>query len=82
MSSILLDKWTWIIILSVVAIIVLPLVVVWCILQLPPIGALLATIVIILLWGVASGYKDWVIAKHKEEAARREKEAEKEESAS
>jgi hypothetical protein len=82
MSSVFLDKWTWIIILSIISIIVLPLVVIWCILQLPPIGALVATIGIILLWGVASGYKDWVIAKHKEEAARREKEAGKEEGAS
>jgi uncharacterized membrane protein len=82
MSSVFLEKWTWIIILSIISIIVLPLVVVWCILQLPPIGALVATIVIILLWGVASGYKDWVIAKHKEEAARREKEEGKEKGAS
>lgn len=66
MSEVLLDKWTWIILFSIISIIVVPLVVVFLILQLPPIWAFVATIIIILLWGVASGYKDYVISKRNE----------------
>jgi len=60
------SKWTWIIIASVILILVIPLIVVWTILQLSPELRLVATISIIVLWGVVSGYKDWIIAKRKE----------------
>lgn len=61
------SKWTWIIIASVILIMVIPLIVVWTVLQLPPEIRLIATISIIVLWGVVAGYKDWIIAKRKEE---------------
>jgi hypothetical protein len=35
-------------------------------LYLPPIWALVATIGIIIMWGVASGYKDWIVSRRRE----------------
>jgi uncharacterized membrane protein len=65
-SSIFLDKWIWITVISVFLIVVLPLVVVWGILNLPADFRIIATICIIVLWGVVSGYKDWIISKRQE----------------
>lgn len=67
MVSAILDKWTWIVILSIVLVLVVPLIVVWTVLQMAPEFRVVATISIIVLWGIFSGYKDWVIAKRKEE---------------
>ena len=67
MPSVILDKWTWIVILSIVLVLVVPLIVVWAVLQMASEFRVVATISIIVLWGVVSGYKDWVIAKRKEE---------------
>jgi len=66
MTSVWLDKWVWITMLSVILVMVLPLVVVWGILNLPADLRIVATICIIVLWGVASGYKDWVLSKERE----------------
>lgn len=63
----MLDKWTWIVIFSIVLVLVVPLIVVWTVLQMAPEFRIVATIFIIVLWGVVAGYKDWVIAKRKEE---------------
>jgi type VI protein secretion system component VasK len=60
------DKWFWITVLSVLLIITVPFLVVWGILYLPPVWALVATIGIIILWGVAAGYKDYVISKRRQ----------------
>jgi len=65
--SILSEKWFWIIVISVLLVVSIPLVVVWVILQLPFPYNLIATILIVITWGVASGYKDWVMTKRKEE---------------
>jgi hypothetical protein len=62
----MLDKWAWITVLSVVLVMVVPLVLVWLILQMPGIFRLVATIAIFVVWGIVSGYKDWVVSKHKE----------------
>jgi uncharacterized membrane protein len=67
LPSVILDKWTWIVILSIVLVLVVPLIVVWAVLQMASEFRVVATISIIVLWGVVSGYKDWVIAKRKEE---------------
>jgi uncharacterized membrane protein YidH (DUF202 family) len=67
MSWILSEEWLWIIILSFIAILVGPLLIVWFILALPGELKILATILIIVGWGVAAGYKDWLQAKRKEE---------------
>lgn len=67
MSEILTEKWLWIIILVLTVIIVAPLVIIWFILVLPfPLNTIL-TILLIVGWGIAAGYKEWVIAKRKEE---------------
>jgi len=55
------------IILLTSLIIILPLVIIWFILQLPPSLALVATVLLIILWGVAAGYKDWILYKEQEE---------------
>jgi len=67
MSAVLKEKWFWIIVLAVSLVIGAPLLVVWVILNLPPLYQLLATVLLVILWGVAAGYKEWVIEKRKEE---------------
>ena len=66
MSSTLLDRWAWILVVATTLIVVLPLAVIWLILQLPEMLRLAATIVIFIVWGVVSGYKDWLISKRRE----------------
>jgi hypothetical protein len=72
------DKWFWITVLSVLLIITVPFLVVWGILYLPPMWALVATIGIIILWGVAAGYKDYVISKRRESEEKPEQASEEE----
>jgi len=60
------DKWLWITIISAVSIVAIPLIVVWAILSISPELRIVATVAIIILWGVVSGYKDWVISKRQE----------------
>jgi len=60
------EKWLWIIVIGVILVTALPLVIVWAILNLPPIIRLVATIAIIIGWGVAAGYKDWIMSKRRE----------------
>jgi len=66
MSEVLSNKWLWFTILSAVLVLVAPLVVVWFILQVSPELRVVATIAIVVLWGVVSGYKDWIVAKRRE----------------
>ena len=67
MPSVWLSKWLWITVFSALAVIVTPLIVVWGILNLSSDIRIVATILIIILWGVVSGYKDWVLSKRKSE---------------
>lgn len=60
------DKWIWITIISVFLVLVVPLAVIWIILQAPPELRVIGTIAIIVIWSVVSGYKDWVISKRRE----------------
>jgi hypothetical protein len=60
------SSWFWIIVLSVALIVTVPFLVVLGILYLPPVWAFVATVGIIIMWGVAAGYKDWVISKRRE----------------
>jgi hypothetical protein len=71
MSWILSEKWLWIIVLGVTAILVGPLLIIWFILYLPGEFKVVATILIIIGWGVAAGYKDWLQNKRREEEKRR-----------
>jgi len=75
-ASALSDRWVWIIILSVSAIIIIPLLTVLFILELSPELKIVATILIVVLWGVAAGYKDWVKAKREEEEKKLQRPAE------
>jgi len=59
-------QWLLLSVLLVTMIIALPLVVVWGILNLPSELRIVATICIVVAWGVASGYKEWIISKRKE----------------
>jgi len=65
----ILSRWTWIVVVGMILILVVPLIVVWTIIQMPPELRLVATILIIVSWGVVAGYKDWVIAKRREQEA-------------
>jgi hypothetical protein len=67
MSWILKEKWYWIIVIGVTLVVALPLIIIWVILNLPEPLRLFATIVIILAWGVVSGYRDWRKHKMREE---------------
>lgn len=60
MPRILKQKWLWVIILSFCLIIIAPLFVVWMILQLSPTLRFLATVLIVVGWGVVAGYKEWI----------------------
>lgn len=66
MWEILTAKWLWIIIISCILIIVGSLLIVWVIVQLPyPFNAI-AAMCLIGGYGVAAGYKEWVLSKRKE----------------
>jgi hypothetical protein len=60
------DKWVWITIFSVVLVMVVPLIVVLGILDMPPELRIIATLGIVVLWAVVSGYKDWIVSKRRE----------------
>jgi hypothetical protein len=64
------EKWLWIIILALAAISVGPLLIIWVILYLPDELKVVATILIVIGWGVAGGYKDWLKDKRREEEKR------------
>ena len=65
--SLLSEKWLWIIIVAIIAIITTPLIVVYVILLLPFPYNTIATIALVAIWGVVAGYKDWIISKRKDE---------------
>jgi len=65
--SILTSRWYWIIVTMACAIVITPFLLIILILNLPPPLNFLSTILIVIAWGVVAGYKDWIIAKAKEE---------------
>lgn len=67
MSWIFREKWYWFIVIGVTLVFILPLIIVWTILNLDPTIRLIVTILLITAWGITSGYKDWIISKRKEE---------------
>jgi glucan phosphoethanolaminetransferase (alkaline phosphatase superfamily) len=68
MSWILKERWYWFIVIGVVLVVVVPLLLVWVILSMDPIIRVIFTVLIILAWGLVSGYKDWLVSKRKEQA--------------
>jgi len=72
MSKVWKENWFWFIILLVSLIVTVPFIVIYLVLLLPPIwGPALFMVALIIIWGLVSGYKDWVIAKRKEEEEKR-----------
>jgi len=73
MSEVLKEKWIWLIILLLIALMVFPFIVIYLIFLLPPIwGPAIVTVIILIVWGFVRGYRDWVEAKRKEEEKRHE----------
>jgi hypothetical protein len=71
MAWILSEEWLWVIIVVLIAILVGPLLIIWLVLALPAELKLVATLFIIIGWGIASGYKDWRVAARREEEKKR-----------
>lgn len=64
--EILTSKWYWIIVSIGITVFVIPYILVLVIVCLPsPINAIV-TVGIIIAWGIAAGYKDWITSKEKE----------------
>jgi membrane protease YdiL (CAAX protease family) len=66
-ASLLREKWVWIIIAMLIAIVVLPMVVVLFILELPAPLRLASLIGLVFCWALASAYKEWTKDKREEE---------------
>jgi len=73
MAGILSEEWLWIIVLALIVILIGPLLIVWLVLALPAELKLVATVLIVIGWGVASGYKDWILEKRRREEEQGEK---------
>jgi len=63
----LFNKWLWITIFCISAVAIGPFIVLSIILALPQELRGIATLMVIFSWGIAAGYKDWIIAKRQEE---------------
>lgn len=72
MGWVLRERWYWFIVIGVTLVFVLPLVFVWVVLNLDPTIRVIATILLIVAWGITSGYKDWIVSKRKEEKQKEE----------
>jgi hypothetical protein len=66
----LFNKWLWIIIVAMVSIVVLPFFVMAVILSVPSWLSTTITVLVIVGWAVAGGYKDWSLHKRKQEKAK------------
>jgi len=73
MAGILSEEWLWIIVLALIVVLIGPLLIVWLVLALPAELKLVATVLIVIGWGVASGYKDWILDKRRREEEQGEK---------
>jgi len=67
MLKIVFNKWVWILITLLITVCVLPLLIIWLILFLPSPYNAIATISIIISWGLVAGYKEWILFKKEEE---------------
>ena len=64
---ILTFKWYWIIVGVALLVLLVPLVCLMLFLVLPSPFNALSLLGIIIAWGIAAGYKDWILLKIKEE---------------
>jgi hypothetical protein len=67
MSFIIREKWIWIIIGMCILVLVGPGVLMWVILQMPDVLRASFIWFIIFGWGIAAGYKDWLMDAKKRE---------------
>jgi hypothetical protein len=67
MSYIILEKWIWITIGACILIMIAPYVVLWMILQMPEVLRPFFVGAIVISWGIAAGYKDWLMDAKKRE---------------
>jgi hypothetical protein len=65
MTWILKEKWFWITVISALLIVFLPFLIIFFILNLSPETRFVATILIIIVSGVAAGYREWIIEQSK-----------------
>jgi uncharacterized membrane protein len=61
------EKWFWILLALLVSVILIPFMLVMVILNLPPILRAVATVLLVLCWGVVAAYKDWIKEKREQE---------------
>jgi hypothetical protein len=61
------EKWFWIVVLALATVILAPFIVISFVLALPPIFRLVSTLLLVICWGVAAAYKDWVKSKREQE---------------
>lgn len=66
----LFNRWLWIIIGAMSLIAIMPLFVMSTMLMSPPWVGATITILVILSWAIAGGYKDWLLHKRKKEKTR------------
>ncbi|MEM2589548.1 MAG: hypothetical protein QXT44_07125 [Candidatus Bathyarchaeia archaeon] len=64
---ILTTKWYWILVGFSLLIVLGPFVGIFLFLILPSPFNLIALVALVITWGIAAGYKDWITAKIKEE---------------
>lgn len=63
----LLNKWLWITILGCIAVMIGPILIIYIIALMPVTFKVASMLVIMIGWGVAGGYKDWAVARRKEQ---------------
>ena len=67
MSFIIREQWIWIIIGLSTLVLVGPYVVLWLIFQMPEVLRAASVWILIFSWGIAAGYKDWLMDARKRE---------------
>lgn len=70
LKATVLNKWLWIIIGCMCAVVVLPFFMIWVMMIVPAWLSATLTILIIVGWGVAGGYKEYLLHKRKGEEAK------------
>jgi cell shape-determining protein MreC len=61
------EKWFWLIILVCASVILIPFLIVTLILNFPPYLRAVATVALVVSWGVAGAFKDWTKEKREQE---------------
>ena len=67
MSFIFREKWIWITIGLCILIVVGPYALLWVVLQMPDILRASFVWLVLIGWGIAAGYKDWLMDRRKRE---------------